>query len=584
MNIISQIVLSILFILLTIYLFFPKVWGGFIFYHDEAIRFADYLVSVSWKKGNDNNKINIGEHKKYVSNEELPDNIKNMKDTAEFVAATPIDYDNSGKEAVFVGGNKGQHDSLLVYNSKTKMMENKIEGTGLDDLAGTHTAVSIDLDKDGWVDLIIGRQNGVFLYKNNKDGTFKKSLLLEKQDLSTPMGITITDFNKDGNPDIYVSQFIDKPDNKLFQFHNDDHSKKNVLLQGIEDGSFKDVTKESGIDNANNTFTSIFTDVNNDGYPDLINVNDTGKIGFFENQLGQKFKRVDAFPFYGSYMGVSLADIDNDGDIDYYFSNVGNSVKVSPLSRGNLKDGEVLTHDHILLRNDGNFKFVDIAKEKGINDAGFSWGPLFTDLNLDSHMDLLVSQNFAQLTSQLVNPLPSQRWLYDPKLKKFVKYSELENRSVGQTPLSIDIDGDGINDVLWINMVGPSRAYKVKNVDGNNYINVKIPDNLDYANAKITVTTPKNNYTKEYIIGGVGLSSDTPSIIQFGLGKEKSVNKITIELLNGKKQVIDNPTVNSMVVGNVLDKSNVQTINSSTDKPIMNSIIGKQFVYKPYLL
>jgi hypothetical protein len=588
-TILLGIFIIIVITLLYLYFFNRKYWDAVMFFKDEGMRYTNYLVSITWKKDDKDIPIPIGKHKQKA--EEIPDNVKEEKEAAYFVANAVIDFDNSGKEAIFIGGNKGEHDSLLIYNPKTKKLEDKIEGTGLDDLMATHAAVSIDLDKDGWVDLIVARQNGVFLYKNKKNGTFSKSLLLEKQAGATPLAITVSDYNKDGYPDIYVSQFIDKPESKFFQFHNDAHSKRNVFLEGQKDGTFKDITKKSGIDNRNNTFTSIFTDINKDSYPDLININDTGKLGFYENHLGERFYKRDPFPKYGSYMGVSLNDIDNDGDLDYYFSNVGNSLKVTKLSRGNLKANEVLTHDHILLRNDGNFKFVDIAKDKGVNNAGFSWGPLFTDLDLDSHMDLLVSQNFDQIPTQVSAPLPSQRWIYDDDLKKFIKYKGLANPSVGQAPLSIDIDNDGLKDIIWVNMIGPSRAFKIINKNNNNFISVKLPDTLDFANAKITVKTPNNEYIREHIIGGTGFSSDASTVLQFGLGKEDKVETVTIKLINGHKEVIENPKINTTIMpAKPITKPNDKDSSKNHKKAYYDKMFShfskvkyRPKVYRPFL-
>ena len=133
-------------------------------------------------------------------------------------------------------------------------MEDIISKTNIDSLEATHSAVSVDLDKDGYVDLLVARQTGVFLYKNNKDGIFTKSLLLKKQKDSTPLAISISDYDKDGNPDIYVSQFIDDTLDKYFQFHNKKHSKKNVMLKGKNDGTFEPIDESlTGAINKHNT-------------------------------------------------------------------------------------------------------------------------------------------------------------------------------------------------------------------------------------------------------------------------------------------------------------------------------------------
>jgi len=537
-NTLITIIGLIIIVLLILYIYFPKLWNGYTFYKDELFRYTNYLVSITW--GKDKNEI-VVDNIRPKSDQKL-----DLPKSSKFVAGAAIDIFNDGREAIFIGGNRGYHDALLLW--KDGEMVDIIKNTGLDDLAATHSAVSIDLDKDGYSDLIIARQNGVFLYKNSKNGTFKKSILLEKQKDATPLAITISDFDKDGHPDIHISQFVDFEKSKLFQFHNKEHSKQNTLLKGQGNGKFIDITKSLKLDNKNNTFTSIFTDINNDKYPDIININDTGKIGVFENIKGKMFKKHDVLNKYGSYMGIAAGDIDEDGDQDYYISNIGNTMKITKLSRGDLKSGEVLTHDHILLRNDGNFKFIDIAKEKGINNAGFSWGAVYQDLNLDSYLDLLVSQNFDQLVTQKYAPLPSQRWLYSKDEDKYIKTDKYANRSVGQSPLTIDIDGDGIQDIVWINMFGPIRIHKILNSDKNNYINIKLPDTLEFANAKVTVKTKNRSFVKEYIIGGTGFASDMSQTLQFGLGKIHKVDKVSVNTIYGKDYTYDNPKINTTIV------------------------------------
>jgi len=516
------------------------------FYLSEAKNLT-YALTVSW---GEEPSIPIIGGRDLVKAKDLPEDIQKLKDNGYFIAGTPIDINNDGQEAIFVGGRRGQNDALYIYDKENKKMIDIIKKTNLSDLAATHSAISIDLDKDGYQDMIIARQSGVFLYKNKKDGTFSKQLILKKRGNSSPLALAITDYDKDGNPDLYVSQFIDKVDNKLFRFHDKDHSKKNTLLTyDSVTNKFREIPEQDhNIRNMNNTFTSIWTDINNDSYPDLININDTGQVGIYENKKDKTFKRHISYPYYGSWMGIAVGDIDHDGDQDYYISNIGNTIKVSDYTRGNLKPDEKLTHDHILLRNDGKFKFIDIGKEKNINDAGFSWGAVFADLNLDTHLDLLVSQNFDQIPTQVIAPLPSQRWLYDPKTKKYVKLNKYKNPAVGQTPLSVDIDGDGIQDVIWVNMIGSIKVYKVNNEDKNNFINIKLPDTIDFANAKVEVYANNKKFVKEYIIGGTGFASDMSQTLQFGLGKIEKVEKILVKTIYGKEYKFDNPKINSTVL------------------------------------
>lgn len=515
----------------------------------EIKRIVNYAVTVSWATDSLTDTVGIDPIRKKVTTK-----FDSMK-IAPFVAGAPIVI--NGNEAIFIGGGAGQNDALIKYDKNSDKMVDIIEGTGLTDTEQTFAAVSIDMNKDGHVDLIVARRNGVYLYLNNGDGTFSKKLILAKKKDTVPLAITVSDYNKDGVPDIYVSQFIQQNKSKFFRFHDKEHSKENTLLKGLKDGTFEDVTKQSGIVNENNTFTSIFTDINNDGHPDLINVNDTGQIGIYKNDNG-RFSKVVPYANYGSWMGIAPVDIDNDGDMDYYLSNIGNTIAVTNSSRGNLKSGEVLTHDHILLRNDGSFQFTEVGKDFGINDAGFSWGAVFMDIDLDGYSDLLVAQNFHTIPTQKLVPLLGQRFIYNPDKKKFTKTRKYINPAIGQSPLSVDVDGDGVQDIVWINMIEPVKIYRLKS-EGNNYINVRLPDSLEFANSKVTVKSGNKSDTKEFIIGGTGLASDMSNTLQFGLGKGQ-VDKVTVLTMYGKEYNFNKPKINSTIIVKklIIDSNNVR--------------------------
>ena len=539
-----RIIIFITFIII-VYTIYSKYKNWISFGMSEAKRYITYGLTVSW--GKTDRLIPIDPINRSYPKEEIPQELANLKRTSIFVAGAPIDINNDGQEAIFIGGGRGKHDALLKYDKKKNKMIDIIDGTNLSDVYPTHAAVSIDLDKDGYSDLFVARQNGVFLYKNNKNSTFTKKLIFAAQKDKVPLALTVSDYNKDGVPDIYISYFIPEHKALYFQFHNKNHSKENVLLQGQKDGTFQDVTKKSGIKNMNNTFTSIFTDINNDDYPDLININDTGQIGFYKNNKGI-FEKIKVYDKYGSWMGVTVGDIDFDGDLDYYMSNIGTTIKVSPNTRGNLRSDEILTHDHVLFRNDGQFKMTEVGKEYNLNKSGFSWGAAFADINLDSYLDLLVAQNFRDIPTHKLAPLSGQRWLYNSQTKKYVKTDKYPNPAVSQTPLMVDVDNDQLQDIVWINMLEPAKIYKMENKSKNNFINVKLPDQIEFANAKVYVTANGKTQMREWIIGGIGFASDSSQTIQFGLGKVSKVDSVKVKTIYGKTYEFKNPKINGTIV------------------------------------
>ena len=62
---------------------------------------------------------------------------------------------------------------------------------------------------------------------------------------------------------------------------------------------------------------------------------------------------------------------------------------------GDLREDQVFNRKWILFRNDGGFKFTDVAKETKVADFEFSWGAIFEDFNLDGLQDLVVSENYV---------------------------------------------------------------------------------------------------------------------------------------------------------------------------------------------
>ncbi len=489
-----------------------------------------------------------------IPNPEIPQktpferNWKSLRTSYPYVASVPIDINNTGHELLFLGGGINQDDVLLDYQDGK--LVNVIGETNLSDKKyATYGGVSVDMDKDGYSDLIVARQNGVFLYKNNKNGTFSKKQILQEQSDKVPVSLAVTDYNKDGNPDIYVSYFI-KSKNLRNYHHNDPmHSKANVLLKGEGNQVFRDVTHTAGVAGKHNTFTSVFTDLDNDNDPDLISANDAGEIEIYENVNGQFIKKKMQTGF-GFWMGIGVGDIDNDLDQDLFISNLGpfiptdRGVTSGPKKTG-IRKGQKLNHQHVILRNDGNFKFVDLSKD-AMNGYGFGWGGMIEDVNLDTKQDLAFGVNY--MDNPLHNFLTMPNPLLIQKDSKFKLTHRFPNFSFGQTPLSMDINRDQIKDIIWVNMKGPLKVYANINYENNNFINVRLPNSFDFTNAKVYVYADGQKFMKENIQGGVGFGGDQSELFAFGLGKIKKVDKVEIKTIYGQTFEYQNPKINSTLV------------------------------------
>jgi len=108
-------------------------------------------------------------------------------------------------------------------------------------------------------------------------------------------------------------------------------------------------------------------------------------------------------------MGNAIGDYNNDGLVDFAFSNVGNmGPLMNKIVRGDLTKDQIYNPDIIVFKNEGNFKFTDTAKETNLADYEFSWGMLFEDFNADTLQDLIISENYVQLPYNHLIYLPGR--------------------------------------------------------------------------------------------------------------------------------------------------------------------------------
>ena len=277
------------------------------------------------------------------------------------------------------------------------------------EVRGIH-AVFVDLDNDGWEDLVFSRGD---IWRNEEGKRFVHKKIASSYYQVTGGGaveareefggITIADYDRDGLVDLYVHRSGGAPKSWIEDVF--DSPIRNLLLRNLGDWKFENVTQHAGTDGGGRVvFSSAWFDANNDSWPDLYVINEFGDGILYVNRQDGTFKEVDVDPNtddFGS-MGIATGDIDNNGYIDLYlggmYSKAGSRV-IGNLPEGIYPDQVVDKLDRLIsgsefYQNDGELSFNAQAARLQIHDVGWAWGPTLADFNNDGWLDLFATAGY----------------------------------------------------------------------------------------------------------------------------------------------------------------------------------------------
>jgi len=456
--------------------------------------------------------------------------------TIPFTAGAVIDINNDGVEELFFGGGIDQDDAFYQFQNGRFVDITGQTGWSKTTPDKTFGAVALDLDNDGDTDLLVTRQSGVWQYSNNRGQFSGQKLNLDLDAQSVPLSVAVADLNRDGLYDMYVAAYIAREHVEGETIFNQEYGGISALYVNQGNNQFKNITREAGMYYQHNTFQGIFIDVDGDNLEDLVVAHDTGTVKTWKNLGGLKFQDVpNPTSDYFSYpMGIAVTDYNNDGDPDFYFSNVG-STTPDAIVRGDLRDDQVLSKKWIFFENRGGFQFEDIAEKAKLADYEFSWGALFEDFNLDGRDDLVVSENYVGFPTHILPAwrLDGRFMLQNPagEFAAVGKEAGVKNRYYGISPLTADFNQDGYPDLVHVNLKGPQQVF-LSNGGNANYLKVKLPNTVASIGAKVAVTLDDGSALHNTFVVGEGLCSDQSHILNFGLGK-RSATAVSVTYLNG---------------------------------------------------
>ncbi len=466
------------------------------------------------------------------------------------IGSAIIDIDGDRVPEVFLGGAKNQADGLFRYKDGGFTPIENSAGISKTVPDATYGAATIDVDKDGDSDLFVARDSGVTLYIN-EGGTFAgKKLELPFDEKSTPVSFSLADLNHDGAVDMFVSTYLPKAKMEGMNiFNKENYGSNSLLLVNNGDNTFTDITDKAGMRYTHNTFCGIFVDIDGDNEQDLVVAHDTGTVKTWKNMGNMTFKDVanPTSDVFGYPMGIAMADYDNNGKVDFFFSNTGGTVP-DFLGKGDLRDDQVFEDRLTFFRNDGGFKFTNISEETKTAKYEFSWGTVFHDLNLDGRQDLVISQNFVDFPLHKLFKLPGRVLIQRPDgtFAATEERSNVVNRRYEITSLVADFNLDGYPDMVRVNLDGPAVAF-INDGGDSHFVKVRIPDTADTMGTKVSVTKSDGTVLTDWMVTGEGLVCDQTHVLTFGLGADTNCSRIDITYPNGKTQTIENPKVDSLI-------------------------------------
>ncbi|HEX7026402.1 MAG TPA: CRTAC1 family protein [Gammaproteobacteria bacterium] len=465
-----------------------------------------------------------------------------------FLGSAVIDIDNDGMPEVFLGGGHGQPDGLFKYRDAEFVNIADDLSLRKENTEASYGAASVDVNSDGYTDLFVARDSGVYLYLNRDGALVGGRLSLELDPNAAPIAVSTGDINRDGHVDLFISCFL-KPQHLRPRVFNDPHyGTQSLLLVNSGANTFADITALAGSAYTGNTSAALFADLDNDGLQDLVTAEYTGHIRIYKNLDGNRFKNMQSplSGYHGYPMGIATGDVNNDDRLDLFFTNSGTTVP-RLLARGDLRENQRLHTQWMLLRNDGSFRFTDVAEEYLLAGYELARGAVFADFNLDGLEDLVVAANDIRFPPQRLYRNSGKLLLQKDNgtFAPVERIARVENRRFGISPLVADFNNDGYPDLVHVNLDGPAVA-RINHGGNANFIKVDLGDSPLALGARVSLLTETGDRHSKQQLSGQGAAADQAHVVTFGLG-HRGATGIEVKYPSGRTVTVDAPRLNTTV-------------------------------------
>jgi hypothetical protein len=291
------------------------------------------------------------------------------------------------------------------------------------------TALLANFDKDGWVDLLCAKFEGLILFRGSPNGRFDQPgqiVWSAQPHLKHAMVLTSGDIDHDGDLDVFLAQYKVPTLGQLLKPHyydaNDGFPSYLLVNDGM--GGFADVTSASGllVKRWRRTYSASFVNLDNDRHLDLAIVSDFAGLDLYRNDGHGRFSDMTSPWISDSQafgMAHCLADFNTDGSLDLLMIGM-NSATVDRLDHLRLtRPGPIgdptmrtrMTYGNRLYLGRSAGGFEQTTFNDSIARSGWSWGCSAFDFDNDSFPDVYVANGHE--TKQTARDYEGEFWLHD---------------------------------------------------------------------------------------------------------------------------------------------------------------------------
>lgn len=484
---------------------------------------------------------------------------------------------------------EAQRRNELFINQGDGSFREEAAKYGLDDPGYATQAAFLDYDRDGDLDMyllnhqivpasFLGKSLGELrvevspfagdkLFRNEGPGQaftdVSREAGLISNHIGYGLGIGVGDLNRDGWPDLYVSNDFMEPD---------------YLYLNQKNGTFQEVLKEQIGHTPINSMGNDIADINQDGWPDIV-ATDMMPVSHFRQKTNMASMSMETF----------WKRIETGFHYQYMF----NTLQLNRgIAQTTTKEGP---------------RFSDIGKLAGISKTDWSWATLFADYDLDGQTDLFISNGMRkeawnndfrqEKAKRLQAGQPVQAMIRDllPSLTSqpisnymFQNQGDLSfaNRSkewgLNQGGYSngaayADLDNDGDLDLVVNNIDGPAFVYQNQVRDMHperHFLQVRLngsPKNPLGIGAQLELKANGKTWMKENYVAR-GYQSSVDPKIHVGLGSVSLIDTLMIVWSDARRQLLTNVAADQVLVLNWEEARQKGIPNRKQTQPLFSDI------------